>query len=78
MMHMGYCLLIGEQAQALICALQALICIIFFSLQGFFISISFISLFVYIYYLLVELCLVYYCKCCNLIGYSTRYLFLNW
>ena len=21
--------------------------------------------------------LVYYCKCCNLIGYSTRYLFLD-
>ena len=21
--------------------------------------------------------LVYYCKCCNLIGYATRYLFVN-
>ncbi len=28
-------------------------------------------------YLFSRIILVYYCKCCNLIGYSTRYLFLD-
>ena len=29
-------------------------------------------------YSISRIILVYYCKCCNLIGYSTRYLFLKW
>ncbi len=28
-------------------------------------------------FLVSRIILVYYCKCCNLIGFSTRYLFLN-
>ena len=32
----------------------------------------------YIYiYIFSKNLLVYYCKCCNLIGYATRYLFVN-
>ena len=30
-----------------------------------------------ILYLFSRFILVYYCKCCDLIGYSTRYLFLD-
>ena len=31
----------------------------------------------YVIYFISRITLVFYCKCCNLIGYSTRYLFLD-
>ena len=43
-----------------------------------YIYIYLVYVYIYIYvYIFSKNLVVYYCKCCNLIGYTTSYLFVN-